>query len=218
MSGGRQRQIKGSPPGKRFFILRSQGASPPGFYLLREGWVYRPAPEAPQKGECRRDRGHFWKLPDACGLRTCTRTHHKKALCHTCPFGGAGNKYRSPPGKHFLLLSFGLRGPFPQAFTSFGRVGFIARRLRHPKKGECRRGRGHFWKLPDACGLRLCTRTHHKKGLVPYLPVWWGRQQIPLALGKAHLRRNPSFCAVAFTLPSGVGPTSRGRSAFLPPT
>ena len=27
-----------------FFILRSQGAFPPGFYLLRKGWVYRPAP------------------------------------------------------------------------------------------------------------------------------------------------------------------------------
>ena len=39
-----------------------------------------------------------------------------------------------------------------------------------------------------------------------------------LALREAHLRRNPAFCAVAFTLPSGVGPTSRGRSAFLPPT
>ena len=28
-------------------FLRSQGAFPPGFYLLREGWVNRPAPEAP---------------------------------------------------------------------------------------------------------------------------------------------------------------------------
>ena len=53
------------------------------------------------------------------------------------------------------------------------------------------------------------------KGLVPYLPVCWGRQQIPLAPGKAHLRRNPAFCAVAFTLSSGVGPTSCGRSAFF---
>ena len=34
-------------PARSFFILRSQGAFPPGFYLLREGWVYRPAPEAP---------------------------------------------------------------------------------------------------------------------------------------------------------------------------
>ena len=28
-------------------LLRPQGAFPPGFYLLREGWVNRPAPEAP---------------------------------------------------------------------------------------------------------------------------------------------------------------------------
>ena len=28
-------------------FLRPQGAFPPGFYLLREGWVHRPAPEAP---------------------------------------------------------------------------------------------------------------------------------------------------------------------------
>ena len=28
-------------------FLRPQGAFPPGFYLLREGWVHCPAPEAP---------------------------------------------------------------------------------------------------------------------------------------------------------------------------
>ena len=35
--------------------------------------------------------------------------------------------------------------------------------------GWCRRGQRYFWILPDACGLRLCVRTHFKKGLVPYL-------------------------------------------------
>ena len=117
----------GKAPGVRFFILRSQGAVPPGFYLLREGWVYCPAPEAPQKEECRRGQGHFWKLPDACGLRPCTRTHHKKALCHTCPFGGTGNKYHSI-SLCFMqrlfswlsgirvewLISSSLRGPSPR--------------------------------------------------------------------------------------------------------
>ena len=34
-----------SVPGDFF---RPQGAFPPGFYLFREGWVNRPAPEAPQ--------------------------------------------------------------------------------------------------------------------------------------------------------------------------
>ena len=84
----------GSPPGKRFFILQSQGAFPPGFYLLRKGWVHCPTPEAPQKGNANGAEGIFWNLPDARGLRPCTRTHHKKALCHTCPFGGASNKHR----------------------------------------------------------------------------------------------------------------------------
>ena len=88
------RYSSGWPLGKRFLNYPSvSGGLPPGFYLLQEGWVYRPAPEAPQKGECRRGRGHFWKLPDACGLRPCTRTHYKKALCHTCPFSEASNKY-----------------------------------------------------------------------------------------------------------------------------
>ena len=37
-----------------------RGPSPPGFNPLRRGWVYRPAPEAPRKGECRWGPRHFW--------------------------------------------------------------------------------------------------------------------------------------------------------------
>ena len=40
--------------------LWPQGAAPPGFNPLRRGWVYRPAPEAPRKGECRQGPRHFW--------------------------------------------------------------------------------------------------------------------------------------------------------------
>ncbi len=40
-------------------ILRSQGAFPPGFYLPREGWVYCPTPEAPQKGNADGTEGIF---------------------------------------------------------------------------------------------------------------------------------------------------------------
>ena len=40
--------------------LWPQGAFPPGFNPLRRGWVYRPAPDAPRKGECRRGPRHFW--------------------------------------------------------------------------------------------------------------------------------------------------------------
>ena len=32
-------------------------------------------------------------MPGACGLRPRARIHRKKALCHTCPLGGASNKY-----------------------------------------------------------------------------------------------------------------------------
>ena len=46
------------------------------------------------------------------------------------------------------------------------------------EKSECRRGRMHFWQMPGTCRLRPCTRTHHKKGLVPHLPGGWGGQQV----------------------------------------
>ncbi len=42
------------------------------------------------------------------------------------------------------FLSFGLRGPSPQAFPSFGRVGFIARHLRRPQKGNTDGAEGIF--------------------------------------------------------------------------
>ena len=45
--------------GLRELILRSQGAFPPGFYLPREGWVYFPTPEAPQKGNADGTEGIF---------------------------------------------------------------------------------------------------------------------------------------------------------------
>ena len=84
-------------PARSFFILRSQGAFPLGFYLLREGWVYRPAPEAPLiRGMPTGPRAFL----ETAGCVWATALHPKptikKALCHTCPFGGAGNKYRFP--------------------------------------------------------------------------------------------------------------------------
>ena len=95
----------------------------------------------------------------------------KKGLVPYLPVRWGRQQIPIAPGKAIFILSFGLRGPSPLAFTSFGRVGFIARRLRRPQKGECRRGRGHFWKLPDACGLRPCTRIHHKKALCHTCPL-----------------------------------------------
>ena len=68
-----------SVPGE---FLRPQGAFPPGFYSLREGWVNRPAPEAPL----------IWEMPGACGLRPCARTHHKKGLVPHLPVGWGGQQ------------------------------------------------------------------------------------------------------------------------------
>ena len=52
-----------------------QGASP-GFNPLRRGWVYRQAPEAPRKRECRRE------LPVVLGFGPATGHKLKTALCH----------------------------------------------------------------------------------------------------------------------------------------
>ena len=53
VSGGRDRQL-----------LWPQGAVPQGFYLLRQGQVYRLAPEAPPfLGECLRGLKHSWNWP-----------------------------------------------------------------------------------------------------------------------------------------------------------
>ena len=68
-------------------FFRPQGAFPPGFYLLREGWVNRPAPEATLiRGM---STGPLAFL-DACGLRPCARTHHKKGLVPHMPIGWGG--------------------------------------------------------------------------------------------------------------------------------
>ena len=41
--------------------------------------------------------------------------------------------------------------------------------------------RGMWTESSGVSELRLCARTNLKKGLVPYLPVWRGSQQIQLA-------------------------------------
>ena len=64
-------------------------------------------------------------------------------------------------------ITSGLRGPSPQALTLFGGVGFIARRLRRPEKGNADGVRGIFG-IACRVGLRPCDRTHLKNGLVPY--------------------------------------------------
>ena len=139
-------------------FLRPQGASPPGFYpLLMGGWVHRPAPEAPlTRGMPTGPRaflansGRVW----ATALRP---VPPKKGLVpympvrwgvHQIPQINLDLNFSSclvalrpavlsaariwPSVSRYLEISFGLRGLSPQAFTSFERVGFIARRLRRP--------------------------------------------------------------------------------------
>ena len=65
--------------------------------------------------------------------------------------------------------------------------------------------------IPTLIGLRAFDLVSSR--------VWWEAATNTTARSwRSSLRRNPAFCAVAFTLTYGVGPTSRGRPAFLPPT
>ena len=57
-------------------FLRPQGATPPGY------WVYCLAPEAPQKGECRRGRRYFWPCRTRVGFGPATEPTLKTALRH----------------------------------------------------------------------------------------------------------------------------------------
>ena len=124
-------------------FLQPQGAFPPGFYLLREGWVHCQAPEAPlTRGMPTGPRaflansGRVW----ATALRP---VPPKKRPCaiHARKVGCASNteipQYfaDSVVGSHFgrpcwlrggsgrvclgsWIISFGLRGAFPPSFYS----------------------------------------------------------------------------------------------------
>ena len=61
------------------------------------------------------------------------------------------NARRLALGLRILNLSFGLRGPSPQAFTSFGRVGFIALAPEVPQKGNADGTEGIF----GTCRMRV---------------------------------------------------------------
>ena len=134
----------------------------------------------------------FLELPVALGLVPATGPTLKTALCHIRTLVGR----RVNNGAFLALLcvlwwgpldrlwlraaqfvrvcsttgyiTSGLRGLSPQALTLFGGVGFIARRLRRPEKGNADGVRGIFG---TAChvGLWPSDRTHLKNGLVPHL-------------------------------------------------
>ena len=138
-------------------FLRPQLAFPPGFYLLREGWVNRPTPEAPlTRGMPPGPRaflansGRVWAtalrpvppkkglvpyMPVRWGVHQIPQTNLDLNLssCRVALRPAVLSAARICPSvSRCLEISFGLRGLSPQAFTSFGRVGLIARRLRRP--------------------------------------------------------------------------------------
>ena len=80
-------------------FLRPQGAILPGLYPLRRGWVYCLAPEAPQKGECRRGRRYFWPCRTRVGFGPATGPTLKTALCHIRALVGRNDKYRGLRGR-----------------------------------------------------------------------------------------------------------------------
>ena len=80
-------------------FLRPQGAIPPGLYPLRGGWVYCLAPEASQKGECRRGRRYFWPCRTRVGFGPATGPTLKTALCHIRALVGRNDKYRGLRGR-----------------------------------------------------------------------------------------------------------------------
>ena len=80
-------------------FLRPQGAIPPGLYPLLGGWVYCLAPEAPQKGECRRGRRYFWPCRTRVGFGPATGPTLKTALCHIRALVGRNDKYRGLRGR-----------------------------------------------------------------------------------------------------------------------
>ena len=71
-------------------FLRPQGAILPGFYHLRGVGLLPGAWGAPQKGMPTGSKV-FLALPDACGLRSCDRTHLKNGLV---PYSCVGGTHR----------------------------------------------------------------------------------------------------------------------------
>ena len=77
------------------------------------------------------------------------------------------------------IISFGLRGPSPQAFTPFrGGLGSLPGAWGAPNKGNADGAEGIFGKLRACVGYGPAPGPT-QKGLVPYMPVRWGVHQIP---------------------------------------
>ena len=166
------------------------GPVTPGFNPLLRGWDYRLAPEEPLFRGMPMGPEAFLEQLGAHGLRSCTRTHLKTALCHTPLIGGSYVKYPRPAISHFdqpyldehgsgqvcpgydgsrsrytLTSILEPQGVFLHALTLLG-CGWVNRLASEASllKGMPTEPEA-FLKLPDASGPRPCYRNHLKKAM-----------------------------------------------------
>ena len=150
-------------------------AFPPGFYLLREGWVHCPAPEAPlTRGMPKGPRvfltnsRRVWATALRIKYRSIIILHLfncQVALRRQVRLGS-------------WIISFGLRGPSPQAFTPFwGGLGSLPGAWGAPNKGKgifARRAvsfaEGIFDKLRARVGYGPAPGPTQKKALCHTCP------------------------------------------------
>ena len=134
-----------------------------GFYCL-----------TPKKGECRRGRRYFWPCRTRVGFGPATGPTLKTALCHIRALVGRNDKYRGLRGRsrafvcglsspvlglhsvgrltsgRFCRVCLGTgdflrpQGAIPPGLYPLRGVGFIAWRLRRPKKGNTDGAEGIF--------------------------------------------------------------------------
>ena len=92
------------------FLSASVGASPQAFTNFGGGGLFPGAWFAPNKGNADRVVGIFGQTGRVWAPAVPSDSP-KKALCHTCPFGGVCNKYRcilipASPDPYFLICVF----------------------------------------------------------------------------------------------------------------
>ena len=143
----------------------------------------------------------FLEPPGAFGLRPCVRTHLRKSIVSTRPFGGTEDKYRwllSPgDGAHFDGLwyqrhgsgrvrhVYGLTYVAPQGAVLLGSNSPPRSLVYCLAPGEpIFRGMltgpeafGEYW---ASLGFDPVPRPTLKKVFVPHSSIWWGVREIPL--------------------------------------
>ena len=189
-------------------FLWPQGAFPPGYYPLRGGGVDHPAPEASltrgmPKGPLAflGNDGRVWAtalLPDPPKKDLVPHFHVRWGVEQIPQLLIEAAFVDSVVGSHFERPCWLRRGSgrvrlgswiFPTASgglpprllpPSWG-LGWSPGAWDGPNKGNADGAVGIFWKCRARVGYGLAPGPT-KKGLVPYLPVIWGAQQIGIVL------------------------------------